>query len=83
MDEVRCAVEKIIRGLRQDESVELGPATDLFESGVLDSMRILEFIDELERHFDIRLANEDLIPQNLWSIETASETVRKYLGAPK
>ena len=82
MDDILSRVEKIVYGLRQDDTVEVGPRTDLFDSGILDSLRILEFITELEQQFRIQLANEDLIPQNLWSIETTSETVRKYLRPP-
>jgi acyl carrier protein len=82
MDDILARVEKIVYGLRQDDTVEVGPRTDLFDSGILDSLRILEFITELEQQFRIQLANEDLIPQNLWSIETTSETVRKYLRPP-
>ena len=82
MDDILSRVEKIVYGLRQDDTVEVGPRTDLFDSGILDSLRILEFITELEQQFRIQLANEDLIPQNLWSIETTSATVRKYLRPP-
>ena len=82
MDDILARVEKIVYGLRQDDTVEVGPRTDLFDSGILDSLRILEFITELEQQFRIQLANEDLIPQNLWSIETTSATVRKYLRPP-
>jgi acyl carrier protein len=79
VSDVLEAVRAIVIDLRQDETVELDDGTDLFGAGILDSFRILEYIAELERRFDIRFANEDLIPQNLWSIETTAKTLERYL----
>jgi len=81
MNGVQRQVEDIIDRLKQDDCVAVGPGVDLFENGVLDSFRMLEYISELERVFGIMIANEDLIPQNLWSIEATVALIERCLKA--
>ena len=78
---VQRQIEEIIDQLKQDDGVVVGPRVDLFESGVLDSFRMLEYISELERVFGISISNDDLIPQNLWTIEATALLVERYLEA--
>ena len=78
---VQRQIEEIIDQLKQDDGVVVGLRVDLFESGVLDSFRMLEYISELERVFGITISNDDLIPQNLWTIEATALLVERYLEA--
>jgi acyl carrier protein len=48
---------------------EIQPDESLMENGIIDSTGILEFIDYLEETFDIDIQDEDLIPDNLDSID--------------
>lgn len=44
--------------------------TSLLESGVVDSTGILEVIMFLENHFGIKVADEEMVPENLDSINS-------------
>ena len=47
----------------------LDASESLFDSGVLDSTGVIELVGFLEGQFGIKIANKDLVPENLGSIE--------------
>ena len=49
----------------------------LLESGILDSMGVLELVEFIEGEFKISLTDEDLLPQNFQSIERISVLVQQ------
>jgi acyl carrier protein len=55
--------------------------TDSFLSqGIIDSMGILELVAFLEQTYSIRVADEELVPENLDSIRQVSDYVRRKLA---
>jgi acyl carrier protein len=63
----------------------LDVSASLLESGVLDSTGALDLVAFLEREFGIRVADEDLVPENLDTIERLAQFVdrkRSRSGAP-
>ena len=75
-------LRKILSDISKRPCYELDQNDDLFEIGVLDSFGIIEFVVALEKHFNCTIPQEDLIPQNLWSIHAISEILYK-LGIKK
>jgi acyl carrier protein len=57
--------------------VEFGDEESFLETGLIDSTGILELIQFLEESFDIVVEDEDMVPENLDSIQR----VTKYLGS--
>ncbi|MFZ1984132.1 MAG: acyl carrier protein [Desulfatitalea sp.] len=53
--------------------------TSFLEEGIIDSTGILELVTFIEKEFAISVADEDLIPENLDSINK----VEKYLNSKK
>ena len=51
------------------EEGKLGNSDSFMESGIIDSTGILELVRFLEATFGVKVADEDLIPDNLDSIE--------------
>jgi acyl carrier protein len=47
----------------------LSPSVSLIEAGLIDSTGVLELVGFLEEKFTIRITNEELLPENLDSIE--------------
>ena len=43
--------------------------TSLLQSGILDSTGVLELVLHLEQSYGVRIADEEIIPENLDSIE--------------
>ena len=47
---------------------ELRSDTSLLEAGIIDSTGILELISYLEEHYQIRVKDDELVPENLDTI---------------
>jgi acyl carrier protein len=60
-------------GFRDDES--------FLEMGIIDSTGLLELINFLEKHYRIKVADADLIPENLDSIEQLCRFVERKLAS--
>jgi acyl carrier protein len=53
------------------------PGEKWLESGLVDSLGILDLVSFLETEFSITVSDEDLLPENFQSLETVAEFVRK------
>ncbi len=72
----------IVEAMLFDPGAQLDPAASLLGSGVLDSTGVMDMIMFLEREFGIRVADEELIPDNLDSVERLARFVeRKRSGS--
>jgi acyl carrier protein len=74
---IHSELRKILSDISKRSCDTLNMDDDLFAIGVLDSFGIIEFVVTLEKHFNCSIPQEDLIPQNLWSIEAISNTLTK------
>lgn len=52
----------------------------LVESGVIDSLGILELVDFVETKFDLRIPEDELVPENLDSIANITRYLTQKLG---
>lgn len=70
MKDVREIIKSFIVDSFQAGSaeVQIDENTSFLETGLVDSMRVLELVDFLEERFGIRVENSELVPQNLDSI---------------
>ncbi len=59
---------------------ELAGSDSLIEAGVIDSTGVLELIEYLEANYEIQIADEEVLPDNLDSIERISRFVTTKLG---
>ena len=66
--------------LGQDESA-LKDDESFLESGLIDSTGVLELIQFAEETFDITIADEEMIPENLDSIDLLVRFVGSKIGA--
>ncbi len=55
--------------LFSDDPDELDNADSFLDNGIIDSMGILELIHFLEEEFAIKVKTEEMIPENLDSID--------------
>jgi acyl carrier protein len=71
-------MEQIRRELRQfvttnfllgEDDVGVTDHTSFLEQGIVDSTGVLELVGFLERRYAIKLDDEDLVPENLDSID--------------
>jgi acyl carrier protein len=61
---------------------ELGPDDSFLETGVLNSTGVMELVAFLEEHFGIVLADEEITPENLDSMNAIRDFLLRKLSAP-
>ncbi len=64
-----------------DEGEEFLDETSFLESGLIDSTGILELIAFLEETWDVEVADDEMIPENLDGIAKAARFVASKLSA--
>lgn len=57
------------RGLNQEDN--------LLENGVLDSLGVLDLVTFMEKEFEIRVGDEELVPENFQTLDTLCAFVQK------
>ena len=67
-------VENFMLGRSADE---LGDDNSLLEKGIIDSTGVLELVSFVEQTFGITVADEELVPDNLDSVNRLTEYVKK------
>lgn len=71
------------------ENFLFGPADQFrddesfLESGILDSTGILELVDFLEREYGVAVANDEVTPDNLDSVNRISEYLDRKLDGSR
>jgi acyl carrier protein len=55
--------------------------TSFLEAGIVDSTGLLELIGFIERTYGVRLADDELVPDNLDSLNRLAAFVSRKLGA--
>lgn len=64
-----------------DDASRLADAASLLGQGVMDSTGVLELISFLERTFGFTLADEEMVPENLDSVDRICAFVERRLAA--
>ncbi len=62
------------------EGDDLSDNTSFLEDGIIDSTGILELVDFLEEEFEITIDDEDLVPENLDSLNNATAYIGKKIS---
>ena len=60
---------------------QLGNSDSFLESGIIDSTGVLELIAFIESKYEVSIADEELVPANLDSIDRVSGFVERKLLA--
>ena len=66
--------------LGQDAALLDGEAA-LLDAGIIDSTGVLELVEFLETRFDIRVSDEELLPENLDSVNRIVDFLGRKLRA--
>ncbi len=64
------------------QSLDLQPADSLLEKGIIDSTGVLELISFLEDRYAIKVADDEVIPENLDSLRNVAAYLTKKLSSP-
>ncbi|MGB9700951.1 MAG: acyl carrier protein [Thermodesulfobacteriota bacterium] len=77
--------EEVLRFIREnfifDEAEKLHENDSLLEKGIIDSTGVLELVAFIEEKYKITVEDEELIPENLDSINRIAEFISRKLKA--
>ena len=62
------------------QTVDLQPDDSLLGRGLIDSTGVLELVDFLEERYEIKVEDEEVIPNNLDSVRNVAAYVAKKLS---
>lgn len=57
----------------------MGNGDNLLESGIIDSLGVLELVTFMQQEFALAVADEDLSPENFQNIESMARFVERSL----
>ena len=60
---------------------QLDSEQSFLESGIIDSTGMLELVSFIEEHYDIKMEDEELIPDNLDSVNNVVKYINKKLNS--
>ena len=76
--DLTIAIREILAAIANDGRVApLSDSDDLFEAGIVDSFGVLQLIAALETKLGISLPDQELIPQNLWSVAAIRDMIKR------
>ena len=80
MDQAKQKIKDfIIENFLFGEESDLNGDTSFLEEGIIDSTGVLELIEFLEEEFEIEIDDEDMIPENLDSLNNLEKFIAKLL----
>lgn len=80
MNRINAVKEFIIENFLFGEEEQLNPDTDFFDKGIIDSTGVIELVNFLEETFKISVEDEELLPQNLSSLNNIDTFLQKKLN---
>lgn len=82
MNELKTRVKDfIIETFLFGNSDGLDNQTSFLEEGVIDSTGVLELVDFIENEFSIQVLDEELVPENLDSINNTASYIERKIGS--
>ena len=67
-------VENFMMGMNPDE---LSDSDSLLDKGIIDSTGVLELVGFLEENYQIQIEDEELVPENLDSVDNLANFIKK------
>ena len=80
MDVLQTVKGYIVENFLFGDDRRIGPETDFLENGILDSTGVLELVGFLEEKFGIRVEDDEVVPDNMDSLEKITLYISKKTG---
>ena len=83
MEKVKTKVRSfVIENFLFGDANGLKDDTSFLEEGIIDSTGVLELVTFLEEEFEIEVEDEELIPENLDSVDNIGVYIEGKINAP-
>jgi acyl carrier protein len=69
MDYLETVKAYVVENFLFGDDSRINPETDFLENGILDSTGVLELVGFLEEKFGIQVEDDELVPDNMNSLE--------------
>jgi len=80
MDVLGTVRTYVVENFLFGDDSRIGPETEFLENGILDSTGVLELVGFLEEKFGIRVEDDELVPENMNSLEKITLYISKKIG---
>ena len=77
MDVLETIKAYVVENFLFGDDSRIGPETGFLENGILDSTGVLELVGFLEEKFGIRVEDDELVPDNMNSLEKITLYISK------
>ncbi len=71
--------EFILKNLYSSEDSFIGDADSFLETGVIDSMGVMELVGFVQKEFGLEVAQQEIVVENFDSVRKLADFVRKKL----
>jgi acyl carrier protein len=79
--DIRETVENyIVENFLFGDDTRISPDTDFLDNGILDSTGVLELVGFLEEKFGIRIEDDELVPDNMNSLEKITRYISRKIN---
>lgn len=75
LDDIKNRIKKFLCETFRVDQAGIGDASDLFASGIIDSLSAAEVVLFLEREFQVRFEREQLFDQRFISVQGMAEII--------
>ena len=72
----------IIQNFLFGQDQDLGDGSSFLENGIIDSTGVLELVAHLEEVYDVKVQDDELVPDNLDSIDAIVAYLARKLNSP-
>ena len=79
--EIQATVKKFLIANNYLSDLEIDPDASLLESGLIDSIALANLLPMLEDKFDIQIVSEEILPENLDSLERIEKFIIKMVAS--
>lgn len=78
MENISNQVKSLVQSLSQaKDPSDIDPKTDLFNSGILDSVLLVSLLTKLEAEFKINVTSSEFVPENFTTLDGLTKLVTR------
>jgi acyl carrier protein len=82
MTDIRRDVRAFLQNDLSRDLTDVDDSTSLLQAGVLDSLGVMQLVAFLQQRFDLVVADDDLVPENLESVDAIVAFVTRLQHEP-
>jgi acyl carrier protein len=82
MTDIRTDIRNFLQQDLARDLTGVDDSTSLLQAGVLDSLGVMQLVAFLQERFGVRISDDDLVPENLESVDAIAAFVARLQHEP-